>query len=64
MVALVFGSGFFAKSLRRAIRKVPGSAVPIDTFKTHYAREGLIVSKCGCMDVKRLALQWAIASLI
>jgi hypothetical protein len=56
VVALVFGSGFFAKSLRRAIRKVPGSAVPIDAFKTHYALEGLIVSKCGCMDVKRLAL--------
>ena len=28
--------------------------VPLSTFKTYYAQEGLIVSKCACMDVKRL----------
>jgi len=30
----------------------------VESLQTHYAREGLIVSKCGCMDVKRLAMTW------
>jgi hypothetical protein len=33
---------------------VLSSAGPMDVFKTYYAQEGLIVSKCVCMDVKQL----------
>jgi hypothetical protein len=58
LAALVFGAGFFVEAVRETTRKAPGYRRAVSTFKTHYAREGLIVSKCGCMDVKRLAAIW------
>jgi hypothetical protein len=57
--------GFFSRIAGSAIRKTPGSAVPIDAFKTHYGWEGLVVSEfaadipsnCGgfgaCVRAKR-----------
>jgi hypothetical protein len=54
VVALVFGCRSCAASLGGAIRKTPGSAVPMNIFKTHYAWEGLNVSKCVHLLVKQL----------
>jgi len=46
-----------------AIRKALGDRRADEAFKTHYAWEGLIISKCVCMDVKRLAWSRGVAGL-
>jgi hypothetical protein len=57
LVALVFWAGFFARSLEESdpegARLPP---LPMSTFKTHYAQEGLTVSKWARRVVKQLAL--------
>ena len=48
----VFGE--IARSKRSG--RLSATAVPVRAFKTHYAQEGLIISKCVCMEVKRYGL--------
>jgi hypothetical protein len=48
-------SGFLRNRLIKRPGRRSATAVPLNAFETHYAWEGLIVSKCVCMDVKRLA---------
>jgi hypothetical protein len=55
MVALVFGSRFSARSLGESDPESARRRRAGEHFQTHYAQEGLIVSKCVCMEVKRLA---------